>query len=43
VLEKKGRRQQFFEMWHARFFVVKLGTLEHWRSKEVRVLSNRLN
>jgi hypothetical protein len=37
LLEKKGRRQQFYDSWHPRYFVVKHGVVEHWRSKEVRI------
>ncbi len=36
VLEKKGRRQQFYDSWHPRYFVIKHGVVQHWRTKEVR-------
>ncbi len=36
VLEKKGRRQQFYDSWHPRYFVIRHGVVEHWRTKEVR-------
>ncbi len=35
LLEKKGRRQQFYDSWHSRYFVIKHGYVQHWRSKEV--------
>jgi hypothetical protein len=37
VLEKKGRRQQFFDSWKPRFFVLKDGVIEHWREQKVRL------
>lgn len=37
VLDKKGRRQQFFDSWKPRFFALRNGIIEHWREQKVRL------